>query len=229
MRLGGGSAPPCGSAQVIAGEYAEVVRYGWLCQLQHVKSGLFVAVREGAAPCDPDCRAVALDGGSSACIFKAKPRVKAHGDGAAVYFGHSVALEAVKQRGTYLHVSGGDGGVYDDTPSATDPALPKPLRTGVTFEANASSLESSFSVHKVGRFAPGDAKQWLATGAPFRLYHAQSEAFVHASCDAEKERRGGAREGNLPLHIPYLKVGSGKRRAVALTGWGGGIAGDLSF
>lgn len=175
--------------------------------MQHVKSGLFLSVREGAAPCDPDCRAVALEEGSSSAIFRLKPRYKSLLDGSAVYFKHSLSFESIKQRGIYLHVSGGDNGVYDDAPSATDPALPKPLRSGVTFEANASSVESSFVVHKVGYYEPGDAQKYLTTGSPFRLYHAQSEAFVHASCDPEKEQRGGMREGNLPLHIPYLKVG----------------------
>ena len=66
------------------------------------------------------------------------------------------------------------------------------------------------------------------TGAAFRLYHTQSESFVNASCDAEKDRRyahagrdprknqqyahgdatreGVPRAGGDPAHIPYLKT-----------------------
>jgi hypothetical protein len=42
-------------------------------------------------------------------------------------------------------------------------------------------------VTKFARFRPKDSAL-LKTSVPFRLYHSQSEAFVHASCDAEKDR-----------------------------------------
>ncbi len=43
-------------------------------------------------------------------------------------------------------------------------------------------------VNKFGRFDVAQCK-CLRSGTPFRLYHSQSESFVNASCDAEKDRR----------------------------------------
>jgi hypothetical protein len=62
----------------------------------------------------------------------------------------------------------------------------------------------AFSVDKFGRF-DAEACMLLRTGASFRLYHSQSESFVNASCDPEKDRQSWLREGNEPAHIPYLR------------------------
>ena len=45
----------------------------------------------------------------------------------------------------------------------------------------------AYTLAKFARFGPKDASM-LKTSVPFRLYHSQSESFIHASCDAEKDR-----------------------------------------
>ena len=161
--------------KVVSGESKETLKYGGYCQLQHLKTGNFLAVKEEAAPFDPDCRALTLEAGSSAAVFKLAPRFKSQAEGSSVYYGHSLVLEAGRHRGTFVHVS---PVVYDDIPDATDPSLPRCLQTGVTFEANASSQPCHLSVHKVGRFEESEAG-FLRTGRAFRLYHSHSEAFFH--------------------------------------------------
>jgi hypothetical protein len=68
----------------------------------------------------------------------------------------------------------------------------------------------TFTVTKFGRFAEGESA-FLKTSAPFRLYHSQSEAFVHASCDAEKDRtqpegRNVRQSTQLALHETALFI-----------------------
>lgn len=187
--------------RVIDGVDKEVVIFGAICQLQHVKSGLFLSVREEAAPFDPDCRALSLEEGSSASYLRVMPCFKAQTEGSATYYTHSVVLESGKYQGMYVHIS---PVVHDSVMDPEDPLLPKCLRTGPTFEANISAHPSTFTVLKYGRFEDSDSGL-LKTSQPFRLYHPQGESFMLASCDQQKDLRGATREGSLPLHIPYLK------------------------
>ena len=75
--------------------------------------------------------------------------------------------------------------VYHDLPDPTNSALPKALQCGQIFETNLSPQSCTFTVHKHARFSPRDMACML-TGTPFRLYHSQSESFVHASCNPDK-------------------------------------------
>jgi hypothetical protein len=188
--------------QLDHGQSKEAVKYGSLYQLMHIKTGLFLSVCDDAAPLDPDCRALNLGHGSSACYFKVVPRFKAQTEGSIVYFGHSLVLESGKLPGTFVHTS---LACYDETPDSLDPALPKCLQTGITYEANASPKGCTFAVQKHGRFDETEAHE-MHTRTPFRLYHSQSESFMHASCDPEKSVRGEKREHGLPVHTPYLKI-----------------------
>jgi len=199
---------------VVKGSYGgpASVKYGDVVQLQHVNTGGFVCAMESAAPCDPECRAVKLDhSGSSAALFKFMPRYKAQAVGSIVYYAHAVVLESVKQRGMMLHTS---MVAYSELPSPWEPTLPKCLQTGKTLETNLSPQFETYTVAKFARFGVKDASSFK-TSVPFRLYHSQSEAFVHASCDAEKDRTNpGGRQADassggaglvLPSHCPYLK------------------------
>lgn len=47
--------------ELMNGDHKSVVKYGMVIQLQHVKSGKFLSVREEAAPFDPECRSVSLE------------------------------------------------------------------------------------------------------------------------------------------------------------------------
>jgi hypothetical protein len=58
------------------GEGTEPIKYGDIVQLQHVKSGLFVATHKTPAPLNPSCRKVTLKAGSFACQFRILPRFK---------------------------------------------------------------------------------------------------------------------------------------------------------
>jgi hypothetical protein len=93
-------------------------------------------------------------------------------------------LESVKQRGMMLHTSMVP---YSTIPSTKDASLPKCLQTEKTLETNLSPQFAAFTLAKFARFGPKDASV-LKTSVPFRLYHSESESFIHASCDAEKDR-----------------------------------------
>jgi hypothetical protein len=187
--------------QLAQGGNKETLKYGSIFQLLHVSSGLFVTVKEDAAPFDPDCRALTLEEGSSAALFKIMPRFKAQTEGSIVYHTHSVVFESVRQKSMFLHTS---SIAYDTRPNQLDATLPKNLRTGLTYETNVSPQFSTFSIHKYGRVDSISAA-CLWTGRNFRLYHSQSEAFVHASCNSQKGR-SEKRPGDLQAHIPYLRT-----------------------
>ena len=131
-----------------------------------------------------------------------------------MYYGDSVKLESCQHGGLFLHTSDVP---YSPIPSATNPKLPPCLQTGQTMETNLfSAAFETFEVKKYARFHSADA---LRTGRPFRLYHSQSESFVSASCDEEKDRKSPEGRESLPLrtaaaangsfklpaHCPYLK------------------------
>ena len=186
------------------------VHYGDTVQLQHVRSGAFLSALEAPAAMDPECRALALDPrGSSDAQFRIMPRFKAQALHDAVFHSHTVVLESTKLRDLRVHTS---PAAYSEVPDPKDATLPKCLQTGPVLEVNLSpKKEVGFSLRKYGRVLPSEAGL-LRTGSNFRLYHSQAEAFVMASCDAEKDRRyprgrqkaqaGGA---GGPCHVPYLK------------------------
>ena len=158
------------------------VKYGGVCQLQHVKSGLFVCARPEAAPFDPECRCVTLSAGSVSSYFRVMPRYKAQTEGSVIYHSQPLVFEVVHQRGLYLHVSDKP---YDTGPDPDDTSLPKRLQTSWTFECNLSPHYSTLVVHKYGRYDE-DSARYLPAGTPFRLFHTQSDAFIQASCNPEK-------------------------------------------
>jgi hypothetical protein len=193
--------------RVIGGEHTGSVKYGDIFQLQHVKSGAFLTVLESAAPFDPECRGLTLSSkGSSAALFKFTPRFKAQTEGSIVYYSHSVRIESVKQRGYLVHIS--SACPYSPIPDWRNSLLPKSLQTGKIYEANLATEPTAKTVYKVSKYARFGPQfsNVLQTSAPFRLYHSQSESFVQASSDAEKDRRNAdIRDGGDPCHVPFLK------------------------
>jgi len=167
-----------------------------------VSSGLFLVVREEAAPVDPDCRAVVLAEGSSNAYLRIMPRFKAQTEGSSVYHTNAVIFEAVSQQRVFLHTS---NAVYDTVPDPQSTTLPKNLRTGRIFEANVSSRFSTFFVHKYARFDKSTSLG-LPTGAPFRLFHSQSDAFMQASCDPAKGVGRPQRSDGSSAHAPSFRV-----------------------
>ena len=90
-------------------------------------------------------------------------------------------------------------------PDPQSTTLPKNLRTGRIFEANVSSRFSTFFVHKYARFDKSTSLG-LPTGAPFRLFHSQSDAFMQASCDPAKGVGRPQRSDGSSAHAPSFRV-----------------------
>ena len=63
-------------ARLEEGLSAAPIKYGDVVQLQHRKSGLFMAVHKGVAAVNPNCRRVSLKEGSNAAQFVIEPRFK---------------------------------------------------------------------------------------------------------------------------------------------------------
>lgn len=121
-----------------------------------------------------------------------------------MYYTHTLVVESMTQAEMRLHTSSGS---YSDFPDIADPKLPKCLQTGKMLEVNLSPRRDvGFTVTKYGRFRGTDA-DLLRTNTPFRLFHSQTESFLNASCDADKDRRFqlGRNNGREPAHVPYLK------------------------
>ena len=209
---------------VEAGTRRELLRFGQTVQLRHLKSGLFLCVRQSAALKDSSCREVVLGEGSMAAQLRLLPRFKIQTEGSAACYSHSVKFESIVLPGMHLHTS--TKALEEDHALGMGSSLPRCLATPPCLELNAGAKFSTYLLRKFASFGEGQSTL-LQTGlSPFRLYHPVSEAFVLASCDAEKnetspeprplwlasgrgkdELRGpGAAVGSLPAHIPYLKT-----------------------
>jgi len=84
---------------------SEPIRYGDVVQLQHVNSGLFLAMHKTPAPLNPTCRKVSLKGGSLAAHFKILPKYKVRSIGSLVYSDDEIVFQSVKHEGLYLGAS----------------------------------------------------------------------------------------------------------------------------
>jgi hypothetical protein len=84
---------------------SESVRYGDVVQLQHVNSGLFLAVHKTPAPLNPTCRKVSLKAGSLAAHFKILPKYKVRSIGSLVYSDDEIVFQSVKHESLYLGAS----------------------------------------------------------------------------------------------------------------------------
>jgi len=203
--------------EVVSGERREPLRYGQLVQLYHLKSGLFVSCHHTAALKDAACRKVSLREGSISAQFELLPCFKAQTEGSVVFYTHSIKLGSVKLNGSmFLHTS---NAVYEDMMNPDGPATPLCLKTQPTLELNASSKFTTFMIRKYGGFKPGTQDSVRSSFSPFRLYHSQSESFIIASCNKDKNAQSDKirskkfkgigdepdRDLVLPAHLPYLR------------------------
>ena len=88
----------------------EPIRYGDVVQLQHVNSGMFLAVHKTPAPLDPNCRKVSLKPGSLAAHLKILPKYKVRSLGSIVHADDQIVLQSVKHESQYIGASVADGG-----------------------------------------------------------------------------------------------------------------------
>lgn len=166
-----------------------------------MKSGLFLCCNKSAAKKDTTCREVALGRGSVATHLKISPRYKAQADGSAVHFSHSVLLESMSLPGLFVHTS---RTVSDDDDHQGEKQIN---------ELNASATATCYVLRCYGTFKPGSHLCMHTGHSPFRLFHTQSESFLLASCDLEKNHKHpeprvfelGDDLDELPAHIPYLR------------------------
>ena len=224
-------------AAVASGARRGVIRYGSAVQLRHVQSGEWLTCWPIAAKKDSACRKVSLASGSSGAGFKLRPRFKAQSEGSAAFYSHSVQFESMELPGMFLHTS--PFPLNDPLPlsataitmgenSGSTSAFPRCLLSTPIVELNASVQPATFALRRYASFEPG-ASQLLRTSlCSFRFFHAQSESFLQASCDADKisspfsrpfiapgENKSdspnvGLENGGhgvvLPAHLPYLRA-----------------------
>ena len=185
------------------------IRYGDLVQLQHLSSGLFVAMHKTPAPLNPNCRRVSLKAGSLAAHFRITPRFKVRSMGSLVYADDQIVLHSVKHDALILGGSStlppveasptaktqmgpamkrmAAGPCY---PSATlNLRLPRALATTSSGECNGSVELRSFTIKLYGRLQPKpvDTVGALMTSLHmFRLFHPEGNAFLQASANPDK-------------------------------------------
>ncbi len=154
----------------------DVLRYGQVIQLEHVKSGKFVCCNvKKAALKNKDCLSVGLvgGGGSDLCWFYVLPRFKVHGQGTVVHDNDQIMFQPVKQDGYYLsgsssYIEGGSVGCF-----------------GLSDER--PWLECNLSV-RVFSWKPlwiygGRGGSNLRNGDALYLYHPEVERYVCGSVD----------------------------------------------
>lgn len=79
-----------------------------------------------------------------------------------------------------------------------------------------SSRFSTFFVHKYARIDESTSLG-LSTGAPFRLFHSQSDAFMQASCDPAKDVGRPRRSDGSSAHAPTFRVLSNRKSSSDLS------------
>lgn len=99
--------------------------------------------------------------------------------------------------------------VIDDLLNPSDDSLPACLRRPQVLELNASAKYSTFVLKPYASFNQEGDHKCLKTGVltPFRLYHSQSESFLLASCNQDKnddKSRGG--RATARVFVPPSKL-----------------------
>lgn len=124
-----------------------------------------------------------------------------------MFYTHSIKLESVKQPGMFLHTSNTP---YVELPTPSY-GLPRVLLTEKTYEVNVSAQFSSYTLSQYARFDSSEKNCLITALHSFRLYHSQSEAFVQASCNLDKDQCPkrvplSGTQLELPPHLPYLRL-----------------------
>jgi hypothetical protein len=133
----------------------EPVRFGDVVQLQHVSTGLFLAVHKTPAQQDPNCRKVSLKPGSLAAHLKILPKYKVRVIGSHVHSDDEIVFQSVKQESIYIGATtsstmGNADSELDENgdtvATATHLRIPAVLRQEATMEVNGSMEKSSFTI-----------------------------------------------------------------------------------
>lgn len=148
-----------GNAALVQEMAGKPVRYGTVIQLQHLKTGLFVATQPKiVADQERSCSAVQLQEKiSSGCFFKVESRYKFREDGAQVLQTDEIYLCNTKVE-QYIH-------------AASRPLPGQPLLA----EVNASqALRTRWKICMFGSYEPNP--ELLQAGDCVRLYHPESSS-----------------------------------------------------
>jgi hypothetical protein len=210
-------------------EQSEALRYGDVVQLQHLDSGLFVAMHQTPAPLNPNCRKVTLREGSLSAQFCILPRFKVRSIGSLVYADDQIIFQSVKYEALLLGATDPTAGSLGATRRqgadlmAVNYCKPVPslrlrvplaLQREAKAEVNGSLEIRCFTIKLYGRPPRG----MLVTGLHhFRLYHPEAASYMQASSDPDKgevlDATGDegdplrlSRRGGIPAHVPYLKT-----------------------
>ncbi|OQS02174.1 Inositol 1,4,5trisphosphate receptor type 2 [Thraustotheca clavata] len=144
----------------------QMVMYGQPIQLQHVRSGKFLALKSKTVA-DMDKTSMKLhleERGSSKCAFTFLPRFKTKTIGNLIAFHDSVTLARSKYTTQYVHLS---SKVYTFDRSHRK-------------EINLSTKDTIFSIHLHAPYVAESTALWQATKL-YRLYHIEAEAYVAMS------------------------------------------------
>lgn len=82
-----------------------LIRYGEIIQLEHHRSGFFVAMKKSPAPFNTNNKKVVLKYGSRGCFWRILPRFKIRNIGSHVYADDEVLLENIKYGSFVLSAS----------------------------------------------------------------------------------------------------------------------------
>jgi len=157
------------------GEGAEEVLYGQIIQLRHNRSSKFLKCNSITADVEKDCLKLTLSDGDENCHFRMMPRFKVRHEGSAAYFGDMLKLSPTSFIGDYgVHIS----------PTPYDFESSKPYINEINLSQNASSLK----IIKYVRDQPANPSTFCQTNLDFvRFFHPESESFLGASCNLNKD------------------------------------------
>ncbi|CAK4925818.1 unnamed protein product [Aphanomyces euteiches] len=147
-------------------EDGQVVQYGQTIQLQHVRSGKFVASRiKTLADVDKTCMKLSLqEEGSTKCWFTFLPRYKTRSLGSSVMFNDAVCISRAKYTRHFLHLS----------------QMPFPRDQHCRKEVNMNAKETIVKVVKYAKSFP-DPGRSLQAGKVYRLFHLEGQGYVTMS------------------------------------------------
>ena len=172
---------------------ADLVLYGSVVQLQHVKSGKFlVSVPRAPAVVEKDtgCMRIALDAnGSDGAWFKFQPRFKIKSEGGGVNMGDQVTLVSEKgsmflqsnsnAKATYTHIRTGGRGSDGSARGVGAIAMKPPLCNEVNLCSKPTGWRlQCFTQHITSM------NQHLLVGQCIRLYHPEAESYVSATTNS---------------------------------------------
>eukprot|EP00960_Hanusia_phi_P041715 755135-Hanusia_phi.AAC.4 len=141
-----------------------IVNYGQVIQLQHIKSGKFLAIKpKEVAEIDSNCHRVVLtDQGSQEVWWILEPRYKLQNTIESINYGDSLCLASVKVSGQYLHCA-------HEVKISSGP-LSK-------YEVNASDARISWKLKLYTSWQPG-LDHVVKGGDLLQISHVESDSYL---------------------------------------------------